>query len=422
MKIAIIGGGSTYTPEVIEGFINNEADLGLTEVVLMDIDPERLGIVGAFAKRMVEHAGGKFKVKTTLDRGEAIDGASFVLTQFRVGHQRARHADIMLGLRHDLIGQETTGIGGMAKALRTIPHILDICTDIEKTAPDAWVINFTNPAGIITEAILNQTGVKHAIGLCNVPIEMKMVIAKHMGVEEKDVFMESVGLNHLGWVRRVEVQGVDVMPKLLEFLSSEEGPANIPDVDFAPELITSLEAVPLYYNRFFYNTPSVLAGLKAKKKSRAQEVMDIERALLAKYQDESVVTKPEELDLRGGAYYSKIAVEVIHAVAQDTGAEHIVNTHNNGAMPDLPDNAVVEVRCKIGKDGAVTQPTAPMEPSIRGLIQVVKAYEQLVVEAAVNQSRAAAFRALITNPLGPKAENATKVLDDLLATNGLEYS
>ncbi|MCZ7583862.1 MAG: 6-phospho-beta-glucosidase [Deltaproteobacteria bacterium] len=422
MKIGIIGGGSTYTPEVIEGFIIKAGDLGLTEVVLMDIDGERLRVVGDFAKRMVKHAGNPFKLTTTAARVEAIDGADFVLTQFRVGGQAARHEDIMLGLRHGLIGQETTGIGGMAKALRTIPVILDICADVEKRAPNAWVINFTNPSGLITEAILNHTGVSRCIGLCNVPIDMKMMIAKHLGVDDADVQMDSVGLNHLGWVRRVIVKGEDITARLLDFLAGEEGPKNIPDIQYNPELIRALGQVPLYYCRYFYNTPSVLAELKAKKKSRAQEVMDIEKALLAQYQDPNLATKPKELEQRGGAYYSKIAVEIVEAIAGDTGAEHTVNTRNEGAVPDLPASNVVEIPCRIGRDGVTPVPTEPLEPSIRALIQAVKAYEELTVEAALKKSRAAAFRALITNPLGPKSERASDVLDDLLKTNNLSYS
>ena len=420
MKIAIVGGGSTYSPEVIDGFISRAKQIGLERVTLMDVDPQRLEVVGSFAKRMVEHASAPFEVDTTRDRKAAIDGASFVLTQIRVGGQAARHEDIQLGLRHDLIGQETTGIGGMAKALRTIPVIMDLCEEVRQVAPDAWIINFTNPSGLITEAILNQTDTK-CIGLCNVPIEMKMTVAKHLGVEEQDVEMDVVGLNHLGWVRKIVVKGEDITQNLLEFLSSEEGPKNIPDVDFTPELITSLGAVPLWYNRYYYNTASILKKLKEKEKSRAQEVMEIEQALLEKYKDPKQVTKPPELEQRGGAYYSKIAVDIIDSIVNDTGDEHIINIRNAGAIPDLPDHSVVETVAKVGRFGGTPVKTDPLEPSIRALIQRAKAYEELTIEAALNKSWAAAYRAIITNPLGPLAENAAKVLDDLLATNKLDY-
>ena len=421
MKIAIIGGGSTYSPELIEGFINNAKAIGLTDVALMDIDPRRREVVGGFAKRMVAHAGNPFTLEVTDDRVAAIDGATFVLTQIRVGGQAARHEDIKLGLRHDLIGQETTGIGGMAKALRTLPVVMDLCKEVEQYAPGAWMINFTNPSGLITEAILNNTGVQ-CIGLCNVPIEAKMNVAKYLGVDEKQVDMDFVGLNHLGWIRSIVVEGKDISDRMIDFLSGDEGPKNIPDIEWKPETLQALGAVPLWYNRYYYHTDSLLAELKAKTKSRAQEVMEIEEALMQKYLDPAQVTKPPELDQRGGAYYSKIAVEIIDSIANDKQDEHIINVQNRGAIPDFPDNWVVETVATVGKNGAVPKKTTPLDPHMRSLIGQAKAYEQLTIEAALNHSWNAAYRALITNPLGPKAEYAKEVLEDLLATNGLKYS
>ncbi len=421
MKIAIIGGGSTYTPELIEGLIQRAATLGLTEAMLMDIDAERLAVVGGFAERMVAHAGAPFKLTRTLNMPAAVDGASFVLTQIRVGQQPARHQDELLGRRHGLIGQETTGIGGMAKALRTIPQIMTICAEVERRNPRAWIINFTNPSGLITEAILNHTGCR-CIGLCNVPIDVKMHLAKYLGVSEPDIDLDIVGLNHLGWVRRIVVKGQDLTAAVLDVLAGDLGPANIPDIDFPPELIRALGAAPLYYNRYYYNTERALAEQAAKPKTRAQEVMEIEAQLLAKYRDSRVVTKPDELSQRGGAYYSKIAIDLVEAIARDLNAEHVVNVRNQGAIPNLPEANVVETVATVGRDGAVPRPTAPLEPSIRALVQQAKAYEELTIEAALHQSYGAAYRAIITNPLGPTADRAKEVLDDLLKTNGLNYS
>jgi len=423
MKIAIIGGGSTYTPELIEGLILRAGGLGIDEVALMDIDAQRLEVVGNFARRMVEHAGSRFALTTTDHVRAAVEGASFVLTQVRVGGQQARHQDILLGLRHNLIGQETTGIGGMAKALRTIPVVMDLCAQMEAVAPDAWMINFTNPSGLITQAILDHSKCR-CIGLCNVPIEMKMTVAKVLEVPEKEVSMDFVGLNHLGWVRKVEVKGEDITARVLDFLASAEGPKNIPYVDFAPELLRALSAVPLYYNRFYYNTERVLEDLKtkAKTKTRAQEVMEIEDALLAKYRDPDVVEKPPELEKRGGAYYSKIAVDIIDSIVNDTGDEHVINVHNRGAIPNLPDDAVVETTARVGTGGAVPVPTDKLEPSMLALVMRAKAYELLTIEAALSKSYNAAFRAMFTNPLGPTADRTKEVLDDLLKTNGLAYS
>ncbi|MDP8222269.1 MAG: 6-phospho-beta-glucosidase [Candidatus Lernaella stagnicola] len=421
MKIAVIGGGSTYTPELIEGFIEKSAALGLSELALMDIDDERLEVVGGFAQRMVAHAGNPFRVTLTKNRTAALEGASFVSTQFRVGKQAARHQDILLGLRHNLIGQETTGIGGMAKALRTLPIIFDICEEMDRVCPDAWLINFTNPSGLVTEAIVNYAGREKCIGLCNVPIEMKMTVAKHLGVPESEVDMDVVGLNHLGWVRKITVRGEDITASLLDFLSSEEGPKNIPDMDFEPELIRALGAVPLYYDRFYYNTERVLEHLKSKPKTRAQEVEEIEEKLLAKYRDPNQVTKPEELNERGGAYYSKIAIEVMDAIVNDLGLQHAVNVRNQGAIPGIPDQYVVETICTITKDGAEPRRTWEVDESMLALIMRAKYYEVLTIEAARDKSYHTALKAIFTNPVGPSADRAKAVLDDLLATNKLEY-
>ncbi len=421
MKIAIVGGGSTYTPELIEGLIHRAQALGLTEVMLMDIDAERLAVVGDFAERMVAHAGSPFRLTRTDHLSAAVADASFVLTQIRVGQQPARHQDELLGRRHGLIGQETTGIGGMAKALRTIPAIMRVCGEVERQGNRAWIINFTNPSGLITEAILNHTACR-CIGLCNVPIDVKMNLAKFLGVAEQEIDLDVVGLNHLGWVRRIVVQGQDVTERVLEVLASDAGPANIPDIDVKPELVRALRAAPLYYNRYYYQTERVLAEQQAKERTRAQEVMAVEEQLLAKYRDPQLVTKPDELNQRGGAYYSKIAVELIEAIVGDLQREHVVNVRNQGAIPNLPANSVVETVARVGKNGAVPRPTQPLEPSIRALVQQAKAYEELTIEAALNRSYGAAYRAIITNPLGPTADRAKEVLDDLLRTNHLDYT
>lgn len=421
MKIATIGGGSTYTPELVDGLIQRAAALGLTELSLMDIDAERLSVVGHFAQRMVEHAGAPFRVTLTGDRRAALAGADFVTTQFRVGKQPARHQDILLGLRHGLIGQETTGIGGMAKALRTLPVIFDICRDMDAICPDAWLINFTNPSGLVTEAILNHARREKAVGLCNVPIEMKMTLAKHLGVAEEDLDVDVVGLNHLGWVRRVTVQGRDITAELLDFFCSEAGPKNIPDIDFVPELVRALGAMPLYYNRFYYQTERVFEALSKATKTRAEEVMEIEEKLLARYRDPAQTTKPPELNERGGAYYSKIAVDVIDAIANDRGVVHAVNMRNAGAIPNLPDDCVVETMAVIDARGAHPRPTAPLEESMLALVTRAKMYEILTIKAALGQSYDLAFKALFTNPLGPTADRAKEVLDDLLRTNNLNY-
>ncbi|MCA9771083.1 MAG: 6-phospho-beta-glucosidase [Myxococcales bacterium] len=422
MKIAIIGGGSTYAPEVVEGFIHRAHALGLTEVVFQDVDDERQGFVAGFCRRMVEHAGTPFRLRATGDLADAVDGATFVLTQFRVGGQEARHQDIQLGLRHGLIGQETTGVGGFAKALRTIPVILGIAREVERRAPEAWVINFTNPSGMVTEALTRHSSCK-TIGLCNVPIEMKMGLAAVLGVGEERIRLDYVGLNHLAWIRHVWLDGVDVTATLIERAFDVEKPANIPDMDYDPVLVRALGMIPLYYDRFFYYPTRMLAYLKGRPKDRAEEVLEIERELLAMYRDPATPpVKPKQLELRGGAYYSKVAVEVIDAIVHDRGDEHIVNVPNRGAVEGFPRESVMEIPCALSSKGAEPRRVGALEPEIRGLIHAVKAYEELGIAAAVHRDYNKAFLALLAHPLGPKGEEAEAVLDDLLATNGLTFT
>jgi len=420
MKIAIIGGGSTYTPELIDGCIAKGRQLGLEAIFLHDIDPQRLDIVGSFAKRMVAHSDASFKVVTTLDVREALEGARFVLTQIRVGGQEARHRDIQFCLRHGLIGQETTGIGGFAKALRTIPRILELCILTERYAPGAWMLNFTNPSGLITEAILKHTGVR-ALGLCNIPVEVKMLLARELEVDPSRIRLDYVGLNHLAWLRRVYLDGRDIMASLIQDLVAKGTPKNIPDFDYDPLLVDALGMVPMYYLRYYYSREKMYRLLKAQPKDRAQEVMEIEKNLFALYSDPAVHSKPDLLNQRGGAFYSVIAVELIEALSSREEVEHIVNIQNGDATPDLPPQAVIEAPALISSRGARPLPVGRLEPSIRGLIQIVKAYEELTIQAAIDNDYRAAFLAMTTHPLGPSPERAEQILDELLAVNSLHF-
>ncbi len=418
MKIAIIGGGSTYSPELIEGLIQRGQEIDLSEVVLMDVDAERLEVVGGFAKRMVEHAKAAFTLRHTTDRSDAIEGADFVLTQIRVGQMPARHKDILLGLRHGLIGQETTGVGGFAKALRTIPAMVDIANDVKTRAPEAWIINFTNPSGLITEA-LHRAGISRSIGLCNIPIGMLMDLSLHLECSPDRIKIDYVGLNHLSWVRKVFLDGEDISARLIGELAGHGGPANIPELDYGPDFVRALGFMPGPYLRYFYATDEMFDRIKNKPQTRAEEVMEVEKALLAKYADESVVTKPPELEKRGGAFYSTIAVDLIDAIYNDRRKEHIVNVPSRGAVSGIGDDQTVEIAALIGKDGAEVLPVDPVEPKILGLMQQVKAYETLAAEAGLEKSYDKALMALVAHPLCP-AEKAKAVLDDIIETHGVE--
>ncbi len=421
MKIAVIGGGSTYTPELLGGFIREEKALGLAELWLVDVDARRLDIVGGFCQRMARAAGARFAVRLTGERAAALDGAAFVLTQIRVGGQEGRHRDIQLGLRHGLIGQETTGVGGCAKALRTIPVLLSLSDEMRARCPEAWLINFTNPSGLVTEALLRY-GHPRTIGLCNIPITMQLEIAARLGVEPSRVQLDYVGLNHLGWVRRVLVDGQDVLPGMIEHLLGAGRPANLPEeLDFPPEFLRALGMIPNSYLHYYYATRRALEGLRAAPRDRAQEVMEIEGELLAHYADVRQDTPPAALARRGGAHYSTAALHLICAIHGDRAERQVVNVAAGGAVPGLDPRSVVEIGCAVGRSGARALPVEPLPPEIRGLLQHVKAYEELTIEAAVTRSRRHAILALSTHPLVADAELAVTLADEIAVEHSLDW-
>lgn len=417
MKITVIGAGSTYTPELMEGLLARTDALPVTEVALHDINQRRLDIVGGLIERMNNRAGQPFTVTATLDRREAIAGADYVLTQIRVGGQQARHDDTVFCLEQDMIGQETTGPAGFAKAMRTIPVMLGICEDVRETAPHAWLVNFTNPAGIITEAVLKYGGV-NVIGLCNGPIGMQMSIAKQYGVEHWDVDLEYMGLNHLGFVRRVWIKGSEITDEVLGSFRSQA--ANIPDLAMDGRFLEALQMYPIGYLRYFYLQSEMLRALQEKPKTRAQEVMEIEERLLQKYSDPNLTEKPPELEKRGGAYYSTAAVQLMESIYSHAGRRHIVNVQNNGSIGDLPEDAAVEVTASVDGRGALPLTVGNLPLGIRGLVQQVKAYEQLTVDAAVHGSYARALQALTANPLVTSVNKARTLLDYFHRHHNLE--
>lgn len=415
MKIAIVGGGSTYSPELVSGLLERAAGLGIDEVVLQDLRPERLEPVGAFCQRMGAELGSPARVRTTELLDEALEGADFVVIQIRVGGQQGRHEDIRLGLDRGLIGQETTGVGGFAKALRTIPVVLEIAERVAQRCPEAWILNFTNPSGMVSEALL-RAGHTRCVGLCNVPIEMHMDIAKVLERPVDAVSLDWVGLNHLGWVRRVIVEGEDRLPGLLQAIEDKvSGPANLPELDYPEGFIQALGALPSSYVRFFYAPEAMLKEIQSKKRSRAQEVMELEEELLERYRDPAQVTLPEALSKRGGAWYSRLAVEVIEALMGDEPRVHIVNTTNGEAIEGLPADASVEVPARLSRHGVEPLARGEVDPALLGLMQAVKAYERLGIEAALSGDPTLALKALVSHPLVPDAEVAADVLEALIA-------
>ncbi len=404
LKIAVIGGGSTYTPELVDGFVRYHEELPVREIVLQDINAERLEVVGGLAQRMVASCG--IRLTTTLDRAEALSGADFVLTQLRVGGMAARALDERLPLKYGVIGQETTGPGGFAKALRTVPIMLEIAQDVERYAPRAWLINFTNPSGLVTQALLNHSKVR-AIGLCNVPINMQRNIARALGVSSERVELDYVGLNHLSWVRHVWLDGEDVTARVL---ADPEVQAAYPiDAD----VLTKSGMLFNYYLRYYYHTDRVLAEQQAAERTRAEYLQEVEAELLAMYRDPSLREKPALLEQRGGSHYSTAAVELIRAIAQDRREVHIVNVRNNGALPDLRPQSVVEVPASVSATGAKALSCGRVPPLIRGLLVAVDAYEELTIQAAVSGDEDVAQLALLSHPLVPSWDIAKALWQEI---------
>lgn len=421
MKITVIGGGSTYTPELVQGFLNKIDILPLTELWLMDNDPQRLEIVGGFARRMVHAAGDPFKVILSESQREAVAGAGYVITQIRVGKMAARRSDEYLGFCHGLVGQETTGVGGMAKALRTIPVILSIANDVRETAPDALLLNFTNPSGLITEALQRYAPDVQSVGVCNVGITTKMEIMKKMEaatgneIDPAHAYLDTLGLNHLTWHRGFIVNGSDVWGNIFPAYVNEIRQQTEPEWDV--NMLEALGMIPNYYLHYYYATRKKILDQQQWPPSRAEEVMAIEASLLQQFVDPQLITPPADLMKRGGAWYSTLATEVIASHYADLGQIHVINTRHHGAVQGWPEDWVLEMPASVDRQGihplkANSLPEAPF-----ALIAAVKMYELLTVQAAVHGDRKAAFQALLAHPLGPEADQVQVVLEDLLNTN-----
>ncbi|CQR60539.1 6-phospho-beta-glucosidase [Streptomyces leeuwenhoekii] len=414
MKLAVVGGGSTYTPELVDGFARLRNTLPIEELVLVDPAADRLELVGGLARRIFAKQGHPGAVRTTSDVDAGVADADAVLLQLRVGGQAAREQDETWPLECGCVGQETTGAGGLAKALRTVPVVLDIAERVRRTNPDAWIIDFTNPVGIVTRALLG-TGHK-AVGLCNVAIGFQRKFAKLLGVEPARVHLDHVGLNHLTWERGVRLDGPDgedVLPHLI----GEHGDAIAEDLHMPRALLDRLGVVPSYYLRYYYQHDEVVRELRTKP-SRAAQVAQMERELLQMYGDPALDEKPELLAKRGGAFYSEAAVDLAASLLGAGGSPHqVVNTYNNGTLPFLPDDAVIEVQAAVDGRGARPLPVPRLDPLQAGLIANVTAYEDLALQAALHGGRERVFAALLAHPLVGQFEYAERLTDQLIAHN-----
>ncbi|MEV7424268.1 6-phospho-beta-glucosidase [Streptomyces sp. NPDC091212] len=414
MKLAVVGGGSTYTPELIDGFARLRDTLPIGELVLVDPAADRLDLVGGLARRIFAKQGHPGRITTTSDLDAGVADADAVLLQLRVGGQAARLQDETWPLECGCVGQETTGAGGLAKALRTVPVVLDIAERIRRASPNAWIIDFTNPVGIVTRALL---GAGHrAVGLCNVAIGFQRKFARLLDVAPADVHLEHVGLNHLTWERGVRLGGPEG-PDLLPGLLAGHADAIAADLRLPRALLDRLGVVPSYYLRYFYTHDEVVREL-ATKPSRAAEVAEMEKRLLEMYGDPALDEKPELLARRGGAFYSEAAVDLAAALLRGGGSPfQVVNTYNNGTLPFLADDAVIEVQARVGTSGAVPLAVPRLEPLYAGLVAQVTAYEDLALEAALHGGRDRVFAALLAHPLIGQFESAEALTDKLIAHN-----
>lgn len=423
LKVVTIGGGSSYTPELVEGFIKRHHELPVKELWLVDIEAgkEKLEIVGNLAKRMVEKAGIDMEVFLTLDRREALKDADFVTTQLRVGLLEARIKDETIPLQHGLIGQETNGAGGLFKALRTVPVIFDIIKDIQELCPNAWLFNFTNPTGIITEAVFKYTDFKRYVGLCNVPIGVRNGLADLFGLEpsERDrLQIDFGGLNHMVYGLHVTLDGNDITQEAVEkFARSKVTMENIKAIDFNPTFIEALGVIPCPYHRYYYKTKEMLEDELqefAKGECRAQVVKKLEDSLFELYKDETLAIKPTQLEKRGGAYYSDVACNLISSIYNDKRDIQVVNTLNNGAIRNFADDDSVEVSCVITSEGPKPLAIGHLPEAVDGLVRQIKSFEKLAAKAAVYGDYNAALLALGTNPLIPSDDMAQTLLDEML--------
>ncbi|MGW1621865.1 6-phospho-beta-glucosidase [Streptomyces sp. NPDC002172] len=415
MKLTVVGGGSTYTPELIDGFARLRDTLPIEELVLVDPAAERLELVGGLARRIFAKQGHDGRIVTTSDLDAGVEGADAVLLQLRVGGQAARQQDETWPLECGCIGQETTGAGGLAKALRTVPVVLDIAERVRRANPNAWIIDFTNPVGIVTRALL-QAGHK-AVGLCNVAIGFQRKFANLLGVTPSEIHLDHLGLNHLTWETAVRLggpEGENVLPKLL----GEHGDTIAADLKLPTSLLDRLGGViPSYYLRYYYAHDEVVRELRTKP-SRAAEVAAMEKQLLEMYGDPALDEKPELLAKRGGAYYSEAAVDLAAALLGSAGNPYqVVNTYNGGTLPFLPDDAVIEVQAAVGPAGPRPLPVPDVDPLFAGLVANVTAYEELALEAALRGGRDRVFRALLAHPLVGQYEYADALTDRLIAHN-----
>lgn len=424
IKVVTIGGGSSYTPELIEGFIKRKDEIPIKEIWLVDVQEgqEKLEIVGELAKRMIQKAGLDWKVRLSLDRKEALRDADFVTTQIRVGLLDARIKDERIPLSHGILGQETNGAGGMFKAFRTVPVILEIVEEMKELCPEAWLINFTNPAGMVTEAVLRYGDFDKVVGLCNVPIGHIIRESEAIGKKPEDLIFLFGGLNHFHWHKVYEKDGTEITSKIMDamFKGNQQTMKNIHNISFLDAQIRQLGMLPCDYHKYYYLQDDMLKSAiedYKKHETRAEVVKGIEKELFELYKDPSLKEKPEQLSKRGGAHYSDVACETISSIYNNKQNIMVVSTRNNGALTDLPNDVAVEVSSVMTASGPKPLTFGKMNAAARGYVQLMKAMEELTIEAAVTGDYGTALQAFTINPLVPGGTIAKELLDEMLVAH-----
>ena len=421
ITICLVGAGSSYTGELIEGILqHDEEELPVATVCMTDIDPQRLGIMAALAERMAASSGRAVTIRSDPSLEKMLEGADYVVTQIRVGGMASRALDETIPLKYGVIGQETTGPGGMFKALRTIPEMLEIARAVERIAPEAYVLNYTNPSGIITEAVSKHTRAR-IIGLCSGIPGLQQSLATRLREQFGDLRTYCVGLNHLGFIHRIMADGREVTTEAINALAQTASPD---DHDFHEwmSLARALGAIPLRgYTSYYYRRSRSVRHAQGLEKTRAQQILEIEQTLFREATDPSTISKPASLKKRGGGGYSNVTLAVLKAIHLGRAEEIAMSVPNRGTVEGLPDDAAVEVVCRVDGDGPSPLPVGAVPLAFRGLVQAVKTYETLTVEAAVTRSRSVALQALLAHPLVGDLDLAEPLLDEMLAAHQLDF-
>jgi len=408
MKISIIGAGSPYTPELIEGIAQMGEALPVSSIAMVDIDEARLDIMHGFCQRFARHLGLNAEITKTTDRKEAIIGSTFVCTQIRVGGNEARVMDERIPLSMGLLGQETTGAGGFAKGLRTVPVMLEIARDVVALAPDAWIINYTNPSGMVTQAITLHCADAKIAGLCSGGFFPRNWAAEALGVEREDIKYDYIGLNHLSFAYN--------MRKKYSYLTEEEF-ALVAEKAGDKDLAMKIGAIPSPYLSYYYHREKTLAEAKSRPQTRGEEVLQLQAQLNEAFSDPTVCTKPELLQKRGGGGYSEVATAVMDGIYNNRDIWVVANVENMANLPFLPWKSVIEAPCTVNKYGLHPLNQHKPPESVWGLISAVNNYELLTIEAALTGNRDTALLALMAHPLVGDYDITEVLLEKILTAN-----